>query len=383
MSLQFLVTDKQLRVQGDPLDGWTDVDATRKFNEPGSGSLTLPARPEILAQLQPGNRLVMIRDGVVWMAGPMEIPTDYAWDLSENAGTGTVTVNFSDDLATAAGYITWPAPASAWTAQQGNTWWEATANAETTIRNLINLNCGPGARTDRRIPGLVLAPAAGVGTSTATRTRFEPLLEVCRRAALGGGLGFRITQSGTQLVFSVYAPRDLTRTARFSIGLGNLRSLQAKVSAPTATHALVAGVETEDSTTRTFVERADTSAAAMWWRVEQYVDGSADTDADGALTADGNGVLAEQSAPVEIATVTVDTPQLRAGRDYDLGDRVTVALPSGLEVADLVRSIHLQATPSSGEYVAAVVGSPEATSDPQTVRVLRTLTRRLGRLESR
>ncbi|WP_432091836.1 siphovirus ReqiPepy6 Gp37-like family protein [Streptomyces sp. NRRL F-5630] len=382
--IQFLVTDRQLRVQGDPLDGWTSVDATRKFNEPGSGSVTFPARPEILAQLQPGNRLVMIRDGVVWMAGPMEIPTDYAWDLSENAGPGTITANFSDDLATAAGYITWPAPASAWTAQQGNTWWEATANAETTIRNLINLNCGPGARSDRRIPGLILAPATGVGTATATRTRFEPLLEVCRRAALGGGgLGFRVDQTGTQLVFSVYAPRDLTRTARFSIGLGNLRSLQAKVSAPTATHALVAGTETEGVTTRTFVQRADTTAVASWWRVEQYVDGSAETDADGALTADGDALLAEQAAPVELATVTVDTPQLRAGRDYDLGDKVTVALPTGLEVADLVRSIHLQATPDSGEYVAAVIGSPEATTDPQTVRVLRTLTRRLGRLESR
>ncbi|MGE9696658.1 siphovirus ReqiPepy6 Gp37-like family protein [Streptomyces sp. CH6] len=382
--IQFLVTDRQLRVQGDPLDGWTSVDATRKFNEPGSGSVTFPARPEVMAQLQPGSRLVMIRDGVVWMAGPMEIPTDYAWDLSENAGPGTVTVNWSDDLAPLAGRITWPAPASGWTSQPGGTWWEATGNAETTIRNLINLNAGPGAWSGRAVPGLVLAPAAGVGTSTTTRTRFEPLLEVCRRAALGGGgLGFRVDQIGAQLVFSVYAPRDLTRTARFSIGLGNLRSLQAKISAPTATHALVAGTEAEDSPTRTFVQRADTDAAATWWRVEQYVDGSAENDADGALTADGNGVLAEQAAPVELATVTVDTPQLRAGRDYDLGDQVTVALPTGLEVADLVRSIHLQATPDSGEYVSAVIGSPEATTDPQTVRVLRTLTRRLGRLESR
>ncbi|MFJ4434610.1 siphovirus ReqiPepy6 Gp37-like family protein [Streptomyces sp. NPDC088923] len=384
MSLQFLVTDRALRVQGAPLDGWTSVDVTRRFNEPGSGSLTLPARPETMAQLQPGNRIVMLRDGGIWMAGPMEIPTDYAWDLSENAGTGTVTVNWSDDLATLAGRITWPAPGSGWTSQPGSAWWEATGNAETTIRNLVNLNAGPGAWSGRAVPGLVLAPAAGVGTSTATRTRFEPLLEVCRRAALGGGgLGFRIDQSGGGLVFSVYAPRDLTRVARFSIGLGNLRSLQAKISAPTATHALVAGTESEGVTTRTFVQRADTSAAGTWWRVEQYVDGSAETDADGALTADGNALLAEQAAPVELATVTTDTPQLRAGVDYDLGDRVTVVLPHGLEVTDLVRSIHLQATPASGEYVTAVVGSPEASTDPQTVRLLRSLTRRLGRLETR
>ncbi|WP_346770369.1 hypothetical protein [Streptomyces sp. N502] len=86
---------------------------------------------------------------------------------------------------------------------------------------------------------------------------------------------------------------------------------------------------------------------------------------------------------MELATVTVDTEDLKAGRDYTLGDRVTVALPTGLEVADLVRSIHLQATPTSGEYVTSLVGSPEATSDPQMVRLVRELGRRLGRLEAR
>ncbi|WP_264296599.1 hypothetical protein [Streptomyces sp. C8S0] len=62
---------------------------------------------------------------------------------------------------------------------------------------------------------------------------------------------------------------------------------------------------------------------------------------------------------------------------------MTVELRPGVEVTDLVRSIHLQATPTSGEYVSSVVGSPEATSDPQMVRLVRELGRRLGRLEAR
>ncbi|MGX9921794.1 siphovirus ReqiPepy6 Gp37-like family protein [Streptomyces sp. NPDC002248] len=383
MTIQFLVTDRALRVQGPPLSGWTNVDVTRRFNEPGSGSLTLPARPETMAQLQPGNRIVMIRDGRIWMAGPMETPVDYAWDLNENAGVGTVTINWADDLAPLAGHITWPKPALAWTAQQGNDWRQISGNAETTIRTLVNENAGPGALADRRVPGLVVAPAVGVGTNVVTRTRFEPLLEVCRRAALDGGLGFGVDQADGQLVFAVYAPRDLTKVARFSTALGNLRSVQYKQSAPGATHVLVAGTESEDSATRAFVQRADTSAAATWWRVEEYLDGGAETDAAGELTAAGNTELAEQAAPVELATVTADTPALRAGVDYTLGDRVTVELPHGLEVTDIVRSIHLQATPDSGEYVTAVVGSPEASTDPQTVRVLRSLTKRLGRLETR
>ncbi|MCX4504333.1 siphovirus ReqiPepy6 Gp37-like family protein [Streptomyces anulatus] len=385
MTIELLVTDETLTVQGDPLSGWTNLDVTRRFNEPASGTVQLPATPDVMAQLQPGNRLVVIRDGQVWTAGPMEAPADYSWSVDQDPGNGSVTVAFSDDLAVLAGYITWPAPASAWTAQQGNTWRQlANANSETIIRTLVNETCGPGARTDRRIPTLSLATAAGVGTTTSVRTRFEPLLEVGRRVAIdGGGIGFRTQQIGSAIQFGCYAPADLTGTARFSLGLGNLRSLRYKATAPEATHVLVAGSETKGSTTRTFVERSDAAAAAAWWRVERYLDGSSETDALGELTAAGRAELAESAAPVELATVTVDTPYLRAGVDYGLGDRVSVALPHGLEVTDVVRSIHLQATPDSGEYVSAVVGSPEATTDPRMVRLVRTLNRRLGRLETR
>ncbi|MFM9637596.1 siphovirus ReqiPepy6 Gp37-like family protein [Streptomyces turgidiscabies] len=386
MSVQILITDRNLAVQGDPLDGWTSLDVTKRFNEPGSGSLTVPARPDVMAQLQPGNRLVVIRDGSVWLAGPMEIPTDFSWSLAEDPGWGSVTVNFSDDLATVAGFITWPTPANAWDLQPANTSRQITnTNAETIIRQLVTENCGPAARTDRRIPAFALDTVAGVGTATTASTRFEPLLDVCRRVAVDGGkIGFRTRQTATQLLFGCYAPRDLTSTARFSVALGNLRSIQAKRSAPTVTHALVAGTEPSAGTTgRAYLQVADAAAAASWWRVEKYVDGSADNNANGELTQAGNQEIAAGAAPVQLATVTVDTDDLRAGRDFDLGDRVTVALPYGVEITDLVRSIHLQASPESGEYVSTLVGSPEATTDPEMVKALRTLGRRLGRLETR
>ncbi|WUB64604.1 siphovirus ReqiPepy6 Gp37-like family protein [Streptomyces sp. NBC_00582] len=386
MAVQLLITDRNLVVQGDPIDGWTNLDCTKKFNEPGSGSFDVPARPDVMAQLQPGNRVTVIRDNAVWMAGPLEIPSDFSWSVTEQPGWGKVTVSFSDDLAVVAGYITWPTPANAWTAQLANTYRQITGtNAETIIRTLINENCGPAARAERRIPNFALDSVAGVGTSTTVKTRFEALLDTARRVAIdGGAIGFRTRMTATQILFGCYAPADLTATARFSIGLGNLRSVQAKQSAPVVTHALIAGTEPETGTAgRTYVQTADTAAAATWWRVEKYVDGSADTDANGELTQAGNQEIAGGAAPVELATVTVDTDDLRAGRDFDLGDRVTVALPYGVEIADLVRSIHLQATPSSGEFVTTLIGSPEATTDPATVKALRSLGRRLGRLETR
>ncbi|MEU6376821.1 siphovirus ReqiPepy6 Gp37-like family protein [Streptomyces sp. NPDC046909] len=385
MAITLLITDENLTVQGDPLSGWSNLDVTIKFNEPASGSVSLPAYPEVMEQLQPGNRLVVIRDQSIWCAGPMEQPTDYSWSVDSARGVGEVTVNFSDDLATIAGHITWPEPALTWAGQHGDTWRTFTAtNSETLIRALVNENCGPGAITARRIPNLVLDTAVGAGTNTALSTRFEPVLEACRRAAsAGGSIGFRARQDGSQIKFGCYTPADKTATARFSVGLGNLRGVQYSQSAPTSTHALVAGTETAGSSVRTYVEVANTAAAATWWRVEKYLDGGAEDDTTGELTAAGTSEIAEGAAPVTLATVTVDTEDLQAGRDYQLGDRVTIALPHGLQVTDVVRAIHLQATPDDGEQVASVVGSQDATTDPQTVRLIRTLSRRLGRLETR
>ncbi|MFE9684189.1 siphovirus ReqiPepy6 Gp37-like family protein [Streptomyces sp. NPDC006285] len=385
MAITLLITDKNLAVQGDPLDGWTSLDTTLKFNEPAAGTVTLPAYPEVMAQLQPGNRMVVIRDGGIWCAGPMEEPVDYSWSVDSAQQPGEVTVNFSDDLATIAGHIVWPEPALTWAGQHGDTWRTfTTVTAETIVRTLVNENAGPGALVARRIPNLVLDAVASAGTATTISSRFEPVLDACRRAASAGGqIGFRTRQDGTQIKFGCYTPADKSATARFSTGLGNLRSVQFTRSAPTATHALVAGTETEGSSIRTFVEVADTAAAAEWWRVEKYLDGGADNDDDGELTASGTGDLAEAAAPVSLATITVDTPDLQAGRDYGLGDKVAVALPHGLQAIDVVRSITLTATPQGGESVSSVIGSQDATSDPQIVRLVRTLSRRLGRLETR
>ncbi|MEV4670966.1 siphovirus ReqiPepy6 Gp37-like family protein [Actinomadura sp. NPDC049382] len=395
--ITLLVTDQNLNVIGDPLDGWTNLDVTRRFNEPASGTVDLPASLEVMSILQPGNRLVVMRDGAVWTAGPMEIPQEIevGYGGGDSSGgqapPGDISINFTDDLGRIAGHFTWPNPAVAWASQPANTWRTINATGgETIIRTLVNENCGPGALTARRIPRLILGPLSGAGTTTLVNTRFEGVLEACRRVAIdGGGIGFRTRQDGRDIVFEVYQPRDLSRTARFSFGLGNLRYLRAKLSAPTVTHALVAGTEDEGATTRAFVEVADTAAASTWYRVEKFVDGSATDDTAGELTQAGRDELAGGAAPVELATVTVDIPDSDegpgqiAGRDFDLGDRVSVQLPNGEQVTDLVRSMHLQATPTGGEQVTTLVGSPEATSDPQMVRLVRDLSRRIGRITAR
>ncbi|MFD5041955.1 siphovirus ReqiPepy6 Gp37-like family protein [Streptomyces sp. NPDC058377] len=390
MSIQLLVTDRNLNVLGDPLSGWTNLSSELNFNQPGSGSVSLPAHPEYMELLQPGHRLVVIRNKAIWCAGPLEEPQDYAWDLQGNAAPGRVKASFSDDLARVAGYLTYPEPTKAFASQltTSDVVRKLTTNAETIIRSLVNENCGPGALAARRIEHLALDAVAGVGTSRTVSTRFEPLLDACRTAAAADGLGFRTRQVGDQILFGVYAPADLTKEARFSAGLGNLRSVAFTMAAPTATQELVQGgndpaQEATPANTRAYVEVAS-GAAADWYRVEKLVDktGTAN-DSAGELTQAGTLELGNDNPQASLSTVTVDTEDLAAGRDFWLGDRVTVELPTGLEVADIVQTIRLEATPNEGELVTSVIGSADKSTTTATVRLVRDLARRLGRLEAR
>ncbi|MFE5258230.1 siphovirus ReqiPepy6 Gp37-like family protein [Streptomyces coelicoflavus] len=393
MAIELLVTDQNLDVLGDPITGWTKLTCDLNRNAPASGSVTLPARPEVMELLQPGHRLVVIRDQAIWCAGPMEEPQNYTWDLAGNAGVGTVTVNYSDDLARVAGYLTYPEPAKAWESQTTTTDMvrKLTANAEVIIRTLVDENCGPSALAARQIPQLVLDTLAGVGTSQTVSTRLEPLLDACRTAAVTDGLGFRTRQVGDQVRFGVYAPQDLTGTARFSHGLGNLRSVAFTLGAPLATSELVMGGNDpsqepptgDPAYERVYVE-VTSGAAADWYRVEKLVEKtSVDDDSQGELTQAGRLAFGNDNPQVSLSTVTVDTEDLKAGRDFGLGDKVTVVLPTGLEVVDVVQSIGLAAEPDSGELVTTVIGDNDKSTSTRMVRTVRDLAYRLGQLEAR
>ncbi|MFI5664588.1 siphovirus ReqiPepy6 Gp37-like family protein [Streptomyces sp. NPDC051684] len=390
MAVQLLVTDRNLNFIGDPLAKWTKLSCDLNFNAPASGAVTLPAWPQHIELLQPGNRLVLVRDGAIWCAGPMEKPQDYNWDLTQDPGPGTVTVTFTDDLARIAGYLTYPEPTKAFSAQTttSNVVRQITdTNAEQLIRQLVSENCGPTALTVRRIERLVLDTLAGVGGTRSVSTRFEALLDACRTVAATDGLGFRTRQVGDEIRFGVYQPADLTATARFSYGLGNLRKLAFTMGAPLATSELVQGgndpaEEATPANVRAFVE-VTSGAAADWYRVEKLIEESGKDDSKGELTQAGTLAFGDDNPQASLATETVDTADLKAGRDYGLGDKVTVVLPTGLEVADLVQTIRLEATPDEGELVTAVIGNSDKTTTSATVRTVRDLARRLGRLEVR
>lgn len=383
MTITLTITDRNLQVLGDPVAGWSDIDVVGRWNAPWSGSFTAPATPDLLDQLQPGNRVVVMRDRQVFMAGPIEKPGPYVWEAgsAEAGGPGKISVHFADDLALLAGRVVYPNPAQPATNQTAVASWASTANAEVLMRNLVNLNAGPGALAVRQIPKLILGTLQGVGTNVTLTSRFGALCDELRTAATaGGGLGFRTRQVGTNIEFQVYAPVDRSATVRFSRGLGTLRGINYDPEAPATTVAIVGGQG--EGTARTIREVVD-PGAATWWRLEKFID-QRQTNVTAELDAAGAEALATDGESVKLATVTVDTKDIRYGRDYQLGDKAPVELhQAGPVITDVVRQVHLVASPDKGETLTALVGTQDATHDPAWLQVGRDLQRRLGRVERR
>jgi hypothetical protein len=374
-------TDGNLVPLGQPITSWQQVDVTLRFNQPSSVTIQLPALGEYIEVAQPGHRLVVVRDGSVLCSGPVEFPAEFEWNAAGGtaAEPGQLTVSSTDDSVWLGSRLTYPDPVHASNAQTASYYTLTSTNAETAMRNLVNLNAGPGALVSRRVAGLALGSVASVGSNINVRTRFEPVSDALRAAAIaGGGLGYRVVESSGSLLFQVYAPVDRSGSVRFSRGLGNLRQISYQDQAPTATVAIVGGDGT--GSTRTIVERPSVGATpAPWGRMEVFVNDSSSTTAD--LNQSGDDQLAQSAEQAQLRVTAIDTATQRYGTHYGLGDKVTVEIFPGVELADIVRAIHLTATPDDGEVVSPQIGADSTSTDPRYVRQLRALDRRLGQLE--
>lgn len=373
-----LITDRNCNYLGDPILCWTEIDVTLRWNEPGSGYFECPGYPWIVDMVSAGNRVVMVRNQQVLIAGPIEGWLHERSDDGDNAGDGRLRVDFADDLALIVARGVYPNPAQTVPGQSVDTW-TFTGNAEVGLRTLVNLNAGPGALAPRPVPGLVLGTLAGVGSNvTVTAQRMQPLGDVARAIAeTGGNLGFRTRQVGNQVQFQTFASPDKSAEIRFGFGLGNLRYVANEVKAPTATAVAVGGQGTGASAY--MVERVNAAEQTAWGRFERFVAQNGQ-DPVASLNDEGDRALADGAATTRVAANVSDSQYQKYG-DYDVGTIVSLEVADGVAVSDVVRTVHFQMQASAGEYVSATIGSQAATTDPIWSQRMREIDERLGRLE--
>ncbi|MCP3738822.1 siphovirus ReqiPepy6 Gp37-like family protein [Rossellomorea sp. BNER] len=290
-----------------------------------------------------------------------------------------------------------------------------TGVAETIMKQYADVNIGQNAQSVRKIHNLINSVDKGLGKTVTGRARFHKLMELFQSLALSGGdLGFKIAQSGDNLEFQVYQPTDKTKIAVFSPLLGNLLDFEYNIEKPKANYIIVGGGG--EGTERLFVEGGDNESIAKYSRMELFVDQRNTTDI-AELKQTLEEELANNIEQTSLSITPNDTENLAFGRDYNLGDKVSVIITQPNEVIDVetlyyfisayqsapfevervrkiqekisvvedvVREVNLTITPT-GESISPVVGTPDSLSSvvPKIYKNVDKLTKRINKLERR
>lgn len=274
-------------------------------------------------------------------------------------GVVTSTVTGESDMTWLKDMISLPTPSNAADNQGVDSYWTRKGPAGTLISDLVNANIGPDARTDYRRPLVIGDVVAGADGSI--NTRFKPLLDEVGVLAETAGLTVDIVQDDTlkQSVFTVSAGRDLSRRVRLTHTNGGIESHKFTLEAPTVTSVLVAGQgEGSDRT----LKLTNGNANDWGFRALQFQD-RRDTDDQAELDKAGTDTLVEGQEKAAVSLSINDTPLLKFGRDFWLGDTVTVQLSTGATITDKVQTAEIT-WDSTGRSVTLQVG-PVSDDDNQ------------------
>ncbi|CAM5395927.1 hypothetical protein STENM36S_06403 [Streptomyces tendae] len=384
-ALRVYVRNSTLQRIGQVAD-YTNLTVIPRHNAVGAITMEISADSPSAPLLVEGNGLIIkTPTGHTVMSGPIRTPD---WSRSESdAGGGKLTVGAVSDDEILARYACWPSPTAAIGSQTASVYKIDVPAAETGMRNLVNLNAGPGALASRRNPLLTLATNGVHGPALVREVnQFDNLLVVLQDIANSAGLGFRVVQVGPSLQFQVFEPADLSGTARFSFGLGNLTDASYSTTPPTCTRAIVvAGGGTSPRVCKTY-DRADPLFPGLV--IEQFVDRTSVDTASVDLTAQmdqaGEEALANGAGQGSLSISPIDLPMLRYGRDYNVGDTVSAQLRGGAWYTDTVREVTLTSS-TSGSTVKATVGG-DSSGDSAVGRIYKYIAqvkKNVARLQTR
>ena len=184
-----------------------------------------------------------------------------------------------------------------------------------------------------------------------------PLLQMLSRMGTSE-LGFRVVQlaASTVLQFQVYVPTDRSTTAIFSVGLGNLADYTYVTDSSTIANYVVTGGG-GTGVGRYYQTGMDLASTLFNGRFETFIDQRSATTAVQLQQAITNALMTSRAKPTFNAAV-IDTAAVAYGRDYFLGDKVSVIVNGQQVINDLVREVQVQLTGAGGEIITPAVGTP-------------------------
>jgi hypothetical protein len=370
---------------------YATVNAQLYFNAVGSWDILVQYTDDLwnLMMLPPANGglggefIIEVNwRGIFKFGGKCEQPS-YIDSIPGSTGTSAggslsgpfISLSGADYLGLVANRIVYPDPTKPWSGQLvNNAYAMINVKLETAIKNLVNLNLGPGAIASRKHSLLDIATDSSRGPAINYIARFSSgvdlnLLDVLRSLiaqnntspanplVTNTNMGLSLRRNGKRLLFDVYIPRDLSSIAWFSEDTGNLTSIEFSLTDPTCTDALVKG-----STAFAF---AAASNVTQWNKIEVFVDDSSETDAKNLQAAAQDALITGAQGP-QMATTVTDTPFLVYGRDYGLGDIVTIQVRNGDVYTDIVSGVTLTADASQSPIINVVPTIGNSTASTST-----------------
>lgn len=343
-------------------------EAVLRFNEIGTWKVTIPVGNRMAEYLtQPGAGLVITTEQGTLLSGPtISVVTN---QTTEDV-VGSYEITGLDDSLLLKERLAYPTPTTADVTAQTSAYDVRTGAAETVMKAYVDANIGPSAPAARKVAALTVEDDLGRGATVTGSARFETLQELLASLADVSGLGFTIEQVGNELEFQVYQPVDRSGTVRLDLFNGRLSKTEYSFSQPKVTRTIVGG--DGDEAARVFVERSSTEslAAENAWgrRIEVFTDSRSTTDTT-ELEQAGDEVLAKDGkTQVSVSISPSDNQTMLFGKDWFLGDQVTVVVGS-TELSSVVTEVGLLIG-SDGVRVGATVGEPR-TLDYETQLITR------------
>lgn len=331
-----------------------------KFNNVGYWEMKLPSGNRLGEFLRlPGYGIIVTGpDGSVIFSGPtMSAKLE---QTADNLQGDWIIKGSSDDIILQE-RLAYPTPSTADVQAQVTAYDSRQGNAETVIKQYVNVNIGPSAPVARRVTNLTIQDTLNRGELVQANARFNQMQTLLYDLAQTGGIGYRIAQVEDYLEFQVYEPEDKTLQIRMDMDNQQLSRAEYTYAKPVVTRAIVGGQGEDEWRRFAEVSNTDSLAAETQWgrRIEVFKD-ERSTRINADLVQSGLELLVDQGKTITNLSVTpADETNMRFGVDWYLGDKVTVVV-NDIEASAVVTEIGITIQ-EDGVRIGATVGTPVAT----------------------
>lgn len=410
MGYRVEVFDRNLKRIGE-IDEWISLDFTVRLAQEGTWQILIKDDTTQSNLIQKGGGIVIWQDGVSkpLLSGQVDVFQKY-WTKVQHTGPGSLYIGGKCHNSLAYRRLAFPDPSrpvhEQYLATLPARQLPDSGTAGEMIHDELYQALGPGALADRRIPGLNFT-ASTLGTGMADSLRFDVIGSKLEDWYKSRGVAYRFIYNpdAQRVDVEIFKPRDLSKRVRFSPELGNLREYIWTLNAPKATRAIVGGAG--EKLDRYYYQKVDTAAEAEWGiQAETFVDRrdiqlkvdrntglpvkaedsmtAADVEAaKKAVEEAASNVLDENQPRGNFQIYPIDTADCLFGRDYFVGDVVTVAV-DGTEYSDVVREVSISVDDGGkAQDVNPKIGQQGSGEPLNLYKTVYEMQRKLRRLESR